>query len=834
VRKLILGFICAFAVTTAAPQSSHLSSGEILLKLHKLNVLGNALYVAAHPDDENTRMIAYLGNERLVNTAYLSLTRGDGGQNLIGPELREGLGVIRTQELLAARRLDGGKQFFTRANDFGYSKTATETLNIWDRQAVLSDVVWVFRKFRPDIVITRFPPDARAGHGHHTSSAIMAEEAFAVAGSKEEFPEQFSLVQPWQPARMMINSGRWWDTDIENRPGVLKIDVGAYNPFLGLSYSEIAADSRSQHKSQGFGNSRSRGESMEYLTIIAGDTATRDIFEGIDLTWARIGASHLEEQVNNIIAAFDAAHPEEIIADLLNLRTRVASIKDTFWRSIKLKEIDHLIMDCSGLFIGAWAGDYSVVPGETLAVNLEIVNRSEAELKLVSVSYLEQDTIVDTPLFNNQKLILPLTMTPDGETDYSVPYWLAEPSTLGMYTVSDQKKIGLPENKAALSVVAEFMISSHRISYTVPVVYRWTDRVNGEMTRPVSFIPPVFVNPANQVQIFNNRQPKTIKVNISSGKADVSGEAYLRLPSGWKSEPAAISVELRNKFEEKQISFMVTPPAGEQAITITAAFKANQKEYDQSLQTIAYDHIPYQVLLPKAEIKAVRADISSYAKTVGYIMGAGDQVPAAMEQLGIKVWIMNENDITDDNLQQLDAVILGIRALNTNTWLKAKKDVLLDYVERGGTLVTQYNTTRRLDWMDFAPYELKFTGRSSDSRVSEETAKIGILEKGHMVLNKPNPIIPADFDNWVQERGLYFPSAWDDHYTAVLSSNDTNESPKNGGLLIAGYGQGYYVYTGYSWFRELPAGVPGAYKLFANIISLSKSMREQKSTSGQK
>ena len=791
------------------------------------------MYVAAHPDDENTRLIAYLGNERLMNTAYLSLTRGDGGQNLIGPELREGLGVIRTQELLAARGLDGGRQFFTRANDFGYSKTAAETLTIWDQEDVLSDVVWTFRKFRPDVVITRFPGDERAGHGHHTTSAIMAERAFVVAGTNE-FPEQLSMVQPWQPTRLMINSGRWWDEDIENRPGVLKVDAGSYSPYLGLSYTEMAAVSRSQHKSQGFGSRSSRGESFEYLSLILGDSAVEDIFDGIDVTWNRVGAQHLEKVVEKIIDKFDASQPDLIITDLLALRSQIEQIEDLFWRNIKIKEVDHLLIDCSGLFLGAWAQDYTVVPGESVTVDLEIVNRSNAKIKLAALTYVNIDTLINQNLNNNLKLQLPISLHTNKGMTYSSPYWLNEPASLGMYKVKDQINIGLPENNPAFNIDVQLEFNNTEITYPVPVVYRWTDRVNGEMMRPLCVVPPVFLNPDNAVYVFGDGQAKTINITIKAAKENISGLAFLELPEGWQATPANIQVDLMEKDQIKQVSFEVTPPQDEQAVNITASFKLNNEIYDQSLQTIAYDHIPYQILLPKAEIKAVSAKINSYAKTVGYIMGAGDEVPAALEQLGIKVWLMNENDITESNLQQLDAVILGVRALNTNLWLKSKKEILLNFVDSGGTVVHQYNTTRRLEWQDFAPYELNFTGRSSDSRVAEETADIRVLDEQNIVLNTPNPITAKDFEGWVQERGLYFPTSWDEHYTAVLSANDQNEEAKDGGLLVAQYGKGYFVYTGYSWFRELPAGVPGAYKLFANIISLSQSIQEQQIKSGQK
>ncbi len=800
------------------------SSAEILLKLKKLKVLGSALYVAAHPDDENTRLIGYLSQEMLVNTAYLALTRGDGGQNLIGPELREGLGLIRTQELLAARRVDGSRQYFTRANDFGYSKTAAETLEIWDREQVLHDVVWVYRNFRPDVIITRFPPDARAGHGHHTSSAILAAEAFDIAGT-QRFANQLPLVQPWQPKRLMINSGRWWDKNIGERKDVLKVDVGVYNAVLGESYTEIAARSRSMHKSQGFGSMSSRGAAFEYLTVAKGAPATSGIFSGIDISWGRVGHPEIGDEIAAIIANYNPAKPYLSIDALLQLKKKVAAVADDFWRQQKLNEIDELLIACSGLFAAAWAHDYAVVPDSQLAFSLELVNRSPVPWELVSYSIAGKRQPYAYTLANNRPLVVQDTIAVSPGQPVSGPYWLESPPSLGMYTVDDLSLIGTPENPPPFVVQAAFNLQGTAITLELPLQYHWRDRVNGEMVRPLTVVPPVFVNLSNPVYLFKNGSHKEIKVDVIAGRANFHGSVSLDLPQGWTSSPQAVEVTLERKWQTATVSFTVSPSAvasGE----ITAVVRAGGKRYSRSLQTITYDHIPYQIMLPVARSRAENLSIKVAAKTVGYIMGAGDQVPEALEQLGLKVWVMTEADITAANLSQLDVVIFGIRAANTLSWLPAKKPVFLEYMQGGGTVVMQYNTTRNINWQDFAPYPLTFTGRSADSRVAEETADITVLAPDHIVLNYPNKITGNDFAGWVQERGLYFPSAWDEHYTAILSGHDTGEEAKNGGLLIARYGQGYFVYTGYSWFRELPAGVPGAYRIFANILSLGRQQAD--------
>ncbi len=824
-RKTAILLLSLFlVVSTVRSQHIQKNSSQILNDLKKLNVLGNVLYWAAHPDDENTRLIAYFGNEVLLNTAYLAVTRGGGGQNLIGHELRDGLGVIRTQELLAARRIDGGQQFFTRASDFGYSKTAAETLEIWDKDKVISDMVWTIRTFRPDVIITRFPPDKRAGHGHHASSAILAEEAFKLAGDKKAYPEQLVFVSVWQPTRLMINSGRWWDKEIEKQPNTIKIDVGTYSSNLGISYTEMAAISRSQHKSQGFGATHFRGSQFEYLKPVLGEPVQSNLFEGIDLSWARVGEAKLSNEVNEIIENYDPSHPAKSVNALLNLRTNIKKVKDEFWRVKKLKEVDNLIRQCVGLFMEAIATIPLVVPGDSLHIKLELVNRSTIPITVKETSISNYDYKEPIVLANNKKQIHEISFETSISKPYSSPYWLNNKSTIGMYAVENQLLRGTPENKAAYFVSVSLLIKGDELTYKIPVEYKWTDRVVGESYRPLTLVPPVVASFDDPVLIFENGNSQLVGVNVKANKLIDNSIIELSLPEGWKSIPAQIEVKKLKEGESKRIVFEIVPANSESSVDeIYIKMKVDGETYQNSMQTIGYEHIPHQVLLPKASAKAVSLDVTLGAKTVGYIMGAGDQVPQALEQMGIKVWVMSEADITSENLQTLDAVILGVRAINTQAYLKDKKEVLLDYVNQGGTMVTQYNTTRRIDWKTFAPYKLTFSGGSAGSRVAEENATVIITESKSTVLNYPNTISTTDFDGWVQERGLYFPSAWDDNYEAPLAMQDTGEKMHNGSLLIAQYGKGHYVYTGLSFFRELPAGVPGAYRLFANIISLSSN-----------
>ncbi|MEM8567511.1 MAG: PIG-L family deacetylase [Bacteroidota bacterium] len=768
------------------------NAAEILLKLKKLNFLGTALYVAAHPDDENTRLIAYLANERLARTAYLSLTRGDGGQNLVGPEIREGLGVIRTQELLAARRLDGGQQFFSRANDFGYSKSTEETQKIWDRNEVMSDVVWVYRNFRPDVIVTRFPPDRRAGHGHHTTSAIFAEEALKLSGDKSQYPEQLKFVNPWKPKRLYLNTGRWWNQTIsDDDPGVLAMDVGAYNPLLGESYSEIAARSRSQHKSQGFGSTGTRGELKEFLEFVAGDEADKDLFDGIDTSWGRVeGGKNIEGKIKSAIKQYLPSKPALILPLLLSVRDDISKLDDKHWKEIKLAETDDIIKDVLGLYLEVKANDYSAAPGDIVQLTVEAINRSNYAVQLTSIDYAGlKDSTLNMSLTNNSKLSFKTSIEIPGQFEYSQPYWLREKGTLGMYKVDNRALRGTPENRPALEVHFRLNIGNASIPYDIPVIYKWNDPVNGELYRPFAVVPPVFVNIQEGVYIFASEGAKNIDVIVKSGKTGISGIVNLELPDGWKAAPASYEVDLEQKGQEATFSFKVLPPKFQSTGELKAFVTMGNATYDQSLQSIEYDHIPTQLMLPDATSKVVKINIERRGDLIGYIQGAGDAIPAALREVGYEVWEMKEDEITPENLQKLDAVVLGVRALNTNDRIGFYMPYLLDYVKNGGTMVTQYNTSFRLKTDTFSPYPLKL----SRARVAEEDAEVRILKPKHELLNVPNKITKKDFEGWVQERGLYFPGEWDSNYEALLSSNDEGEDAREGGLLVAKYGQGYYI-----------------------------------------
>ncbi len=823
--------VCA-AVFATAQINQQPNAAQLQLQLKKLNFLGSVLYVAAHPDDENTRIITFMANGQLAETAYLSMTRGDGGQNLIGPEMGDLLGLIRTQELLAARRIDGGTQFFTRANDFGYSKSVEETMKIWSKEEVLSDVVRVFRKFKPDVIITRFPPDERAGHGHHTASAVLAQEAFDISAKENRYPDQVKEFGVWQPKRIYTNTGRWWNTSIdENTPGITVVNVGGYNALLGESYPEIAARSRSQHKSQGFGSRGTRGDELEFLEFVKGEASTKDIFDGVNTTWGRLkGGEKVRVLIEKAISNFDPENPAGIVNNLFEIRMAIAALDASVWKERKLKDVDALIQSCLGLYMAVRADNYWVSPGSSINCTVEIVNRSAADVVVQKVNApdINFDSAFNIPLQNNKALNFTIQRKLNDKRKYSDPYWLSNPHGLGMFAVPDKSNIGKPENDPALVATFYLKVQGKDITVNVPFEYSWTDRVDGEQTRPVEITPPVFVNLPESVIIFKDNNPKNVQVTIKSADKNIKGHVKLSLPKGWKSEPGMQAFEIANRGEERMVAFSVTPSDGEITATMKAIVEINGVQYSKSLHEINYDHFPIQTLLPVAEAKIVKMDIKRSGEVIGYIRGAGDDIPLALRTMGYQVWEMKDEEVTLENLKRVDAVVLGVRAINTNERLEFVMPDLFNYMKQGGTLVVQYNTTTNID--KFTPYPLAL----SRDRVTEEEAEVRILKPDHVVMNFPNKITARDFDGWVQERGLYYPNKWDEAFEAILSMNDTGEKPSDGSLLIAKYGEGNYVYTGLSFFRELPEGVPGAYKLFSNIVSLSnKNNPEPARVTGQ-
>ncbi len=809
-----------------APNS--MNAAEIRLALEKLNVLGRVLYVAAHPDDENTGLIAYWANGALYDSAYLSMTRGDGGQNLIGPELREQLGVIRTQELLAARRIDHGQQFFTRANDFGYSKSVDETLRIWDREKILADTVWVIRKFRPDVVVTRFAPDDNATHGHHTASAQLAVEAFRAAADPKRFPEQLSLVRPWQATRLLWNTSEFFFR-ARNLPfdpqGLIKIEAGGYQPLLGKSYAELEAASRTMHKSQGFGVSIDRTAQKEFFKLLEGKPMEEgNLFSGIDASWGRVPkASDLSARINDLIVHYDIKSPSASVPALLHLRDSLGKLSENEWAAQKRGEVEQLIGACLGLHLAAIAEKEAAQPGETINLQMEAINRSDIPVKIKSVRLAADanSTLFEAALPNGELVTKKLPVKVPEKLPFSQPYWLREPGTLGTFAVADQKLIGQPENPPAFPVEVAIEIGGEEIIYNLEPRFRKVDRVEGETTRPLVIAPPAFVELPRSVFVFGDEKPKTLNVRVIASAETVKGEVILEAPTGWKVEPASAPIELYGAESESSAVFHVTPPAAAGAATLSAFLRlpSGEKREAFSRQRIEYPHIESQVLISPTEAQLVRLTIANQARQVGYLPGAGDAIPESLREIGSEVTILNEGEVKADKLAHFDAIVLGVRACNVSpARVAAWFPELLAYAKKGGVFIYQYNTTPGPK-----PEQLPFPLKVSRDRVTDENAEVRLLAPDHPVLNSPNKITAQDFMGWVQERGLYFPNEWDKAWTPILSCNDPGEKPADGGLLIARMEKGWFVYTGYSWFRELPAGVPGAYRLFANMISLGHS-----------
>jgi LmbE family N-acetylglucosaminyl deacetylase len=826
--RLALGALCMSAVIlrSAEPPPPDfprpMNAAEIQLALQKLNVLGRVLYIAAHPDDENTNLIALWANGSLYQTAYLSVTRGDGGQNLIGPELGERLGVIRTHELLAARRLDHGQQFFTRAVDFGFSKSAAETLRIWDRDKILADIVWTIRRWKPDVIVTRFSPDDDKTHGHHTASALLAREAFQAAGDPKRFPEQLASVEVWKPTRIVWNTSPFFFQN-RNLPfdpaGLTTLEAGGFSPLLGKAFTEIAAASLSMHKSQGVGRSPGRGARKEYFKLLEGAPMTENLFDGINTTWGRVPKSEaIAEKVKQLLATFNPADPAASVPKLLELRRELSTIDKKDWLIAKTGEIDTVIAACLGLLIESSTTSATVSASQTLPIKLEAINRSNVAVQLVEARAPISGQVLrlDVPLPQDQFVAKDLTPALPKDVTNTQPYWLRKPAAPGTFAVDNQKLIGLAENPPAFPVEVIVRVGDQDLRYLVDTKYRTVDPVVGEIRQNVVIAPPVFANLQNSVFVFGDDKPKTVQVRVAASTGAVSGQLRLEAPKGWRIEPASVPVEMKAADAESFATFTIHPPANPGEGTLRAIVKVDGQDYSFARERISYQHIGVHTLMPPAEAKIVRADIKRKGELIGYIPGAGDDIPQSLQQIGYNVKTLDGSEITAENLKRFDAVVLGIRAYNTQDRIAAWQTELLAYVKAGGVVVAQYTTTADLKTKEIGPFPFEI----SRDRVTDETAEIRILAPDHPMLNSPNKISADDFKGWVQERGLYFPNKWDANWTALLSCNDPGEKPLDGGLLVAKSGQGYFVYTGYAFFRQLPAGVPGAYRLFANMVSL--------------
>ena len=820
-KTFSLLFIFFFSFELIAQSLPTRTSADMYQAIRKLNVLGTVLYVAAHPDDDNARLIAYFAKDKLYRTGYLSMTRGDGGQNLIGDEQAFELGLIRTQELLASRKVDGGEQFFSRAYDFGYSKNPDETFSIWDKEKILSDVVWVIRKIQPDVVITRFPTTGEGGHGHHTASAILANEAYAAAADPNRFPEQLKYVKPWQVKRVLWNTFNFGGANTTNADQ-FHFDVGIYNPLLGKSYGELGAESRSQNRTQGTGSTSVIGQTIEYFRTTKGDPPLSDLMDGVDVSWKRVkGGEKIEKMVNGLIASFDFGHPVNSVKGLVQLYRALQQLPDGYWKTRKLEETKDLIEQCSGLFITATSPQQYAVQTDSVRINFLLNNRVGINASLIKVQVDAFDSSFNLPLTKNVNVNFGKTLFVPDSKPITQPYWLANKMEEGYFNVNDQLKIGQADVDPAFIAAITVTIEGENINFEKPVKFKFTDPVHGELYEPLVIIPPFDVSIPSDLVVYkmNSKDNQLTQPAIFKANKDIPD---VKIYDGDRSIPESEKMAL-SKGQLREVETLKPFNASDTVSKLTVTEFKYKKGGDiaKSIRSIKYDHVPYITYFKNAESKQLALRIETYGKKIGYIPGAGDKLPAALEQMGFDVNILSQKELNKNDLGKFDAVIVGVRAYNTNEFMANYYDKLMKYVNEGGNLIVQYNNTqfRNNQQPKIGPYNFTISGK----RVTDENATVNFLNPDHPVLNFPNKITQDDFKGWIQERSIYHASNFDrSKFETIFSMHDPGEGDDDGSLIIAKYGKGVFVYTGLVFFRELPAGVPGAYRLLANLIALNR------------
>ncbi len=825
-RIIIALCVCIGAVSFSFGQFPEAySSSRLYHDLQKANGLASVLYIAAHPDDENTRLISYFENKLMARTAYLSLTRGDGGQNLVGTEIGAAIGVLRTEELLAARRIDGGEQYFSRAVDFGYSKSSVETLDKWGKDEVLADMVWVIRSFRPDAMVTRFPPNNYAGHGHHEASALLAEEAFTAAADPNRYPEQLQYVAPWQAKRLYFNTSSWWIKDLPEKArdndNFLRVNVGEYDALLGETYARIAARSRSQHKSQGFGTDVYYGLNIEYMEYVLGDKADQEagILDGVQTDWARIDAADVGALLAEAIAAYDFESPHRSVPIVLKARKLLLSKPASPLRDYKVSELQELALKLAGVYAEAIADDYYYAPGTAASLKLHLQHQYAAGLTLVEYGHGQMKPLREEIGFG-QLFTANYTMDIPSDAKPSNHFWLRKPHG-ALFDVPEQRDRGRAANKPALMVTMRLSLEGEQLDVELPVLHKMVDPVKAVIYRPVHIMPPLTFRFEREVLVIVNGKKLEIKLKVMPHADAFRGSLSLDLPKGWSSIPASIEYRDGQKGNEEQFTFELSATANAESGMVRVQFKPEGAkspwEEPWQLGEISYDHIPTQPYMTPAEIPLRKFEFDKGAvQRIGYFEGPGDEVAAYLKMVGYDVDIVSAEQIQSGLHHQYDAIVTGIRAYNTREELRYLQAQLNAYVHQGGTLLVQYNTSRGLKTEQLGPYPYTL-GRE---RVTDEEATPHLLYPEHPAFHTPNVIAATDFEGWVQERGLYFASEWDEAFTPLIGWSDPGEPERQGGLIVAPYGKGYYVYSGISFFRQLPAGVPGAYRLLSNLLHL--------------
>ena len=811
-RYLQSCFFFFFFSTSSFGQS--LPSSQLYHQLLQLRETKRVLYVAAHPDDENTRLIAYLANGEHASVAYLSLTRGDGGQNLIGKELGIELGQIRTQELIKAREIDGGKQYFTRALDFGYSKEPNETLQNWDKEKVLADVVWAIRRFQPDLIITRFNTSPGITHGHHTTSAILAGEAFSLAGNPTAYPEQLAYVKPWQAKRLFFNAYNFrGEFEPESGKRYFVLEVGGYNPLLGKTYHQLAADSRTMHKSQGFGSTAGTGNAKDYLEQVGGEAYNLSPFEDISNRWEQLsGGKEVKSRLDELINTFNFSQPDQHLPQLLALRKSILALHPSApWVDEKVEKLDKLIFQFMGLKMEFLASKEFGYPGEQVPSELILTNPSKIPVSAISLKIYDKD-YAGGDAAANEPIRVPIPLKLQVDQKLSQPYWLQKPVENALFQVASQEKIGIPYELPKVGGFLSFTLGGEFFSLEIPLEYKFNDPVTGEIKEPFTVVPEVDLSLSKEVLFLVQGADATVSVTVNfrntllEGSLDFEGltrDQYTiagieELP-GQKQRIYKVIFLREDKETQKVVHARFTTVSG--------------RVFDQTTQTISYPHIPSLTYFTPATLTLIQADWKVSGEKVGYLVGAGDEVPEVLSALGYDLRILGKDDFRLDFLNQFKAIVVGIRGFNTNEDLALHQSVLMDYVRAGGNLIVQYATSTPLVTKTLGPYPF-LIGRD---RVTVEGSPVQ-FDASHSLFSYPNVINQKDFEGWVQERGLYFATQIDARYQSPLMLQDPGEQSNKGGLITAKYGDGTYVYTGLSFFRQLPAGVPGAIKLFINLI----------------
>lgn len=804
-----------------AQQLRPANSGFIYHEIAQLNNLANVLYFAAHPDDENTRLLAWMVNDRHIRTAYLSLTRGDGGQNILGSEQGSALGLIRTYELLEARKLDGAGQYFTRAVDFGFSKTYQETFKHWDSTKLIQDAVRIIREFRPDVIVCRFPPNTQAGHGHHAASAIIAEAAFRTAGDKTKFPDQLVNGKAWQPKRILFNAFRFGSSNTTTED-MFKLEVGNYSPLLGMGYGELAGISRSIHRSQGAGTPSTPGVQKEYFKLVAGAPIDSSLFSGIDITWNRVDRPEIGERITEILNTYDFKRPEASLPALLELKKEIATVKNTYWREQKTKELNDIILHCAGLMAEVFTKQPEAVAGDTLAVTMNIISRADIPVRIKGINRISSDTITNIKLKKDSLYSFNYNITLPDSTPYTEPYWLAIPQKESAhFELPGDEVLSYPVSPSANNVIVSVKIGSELFDVNVPLSYKKLDPTHGDVVEQLRIVPPfsieftsglVFMKPDTSIEAQIRIHPfKDINGAILFINAYPNSSVYKIIKGINLKKNIDTTIEVT--FDKRSITRLT----GED-MYLTTSMTSDEGDFSRTRHIIKYEHLPTLQYFSNAYTKVLQSNWKCAAKRVGYIPGAGDNVAQVLEAAGVKIDILKPSEVTVKNLKKYDAILTGVRIVNTERNMPTMMHQLLQYVNEGGTLVMQYNTMQDMATTQIGPYNLTL----SRSRVTEEDAKITVLDPKHKIMNYPNKITDADFEGWVQERGLYFPGKWDDRYKPLFSMHDMGEEALTGATLHTQYGKGHYIYTSLAFFRQIPSGNKGAIRLMMNMLSVGE------------